>query len=105
MYDIMSKHWDFLEGLQKSTYLDKLIKHKNNSKPISPIYKINRQHKEFFEYILSNSFSEGIKEEYLDTMGRFSSEEESQETICLDENMEHMGNKERYWRTWHDFCT
>lgn len=105
MYSIMSNHWIFLEGLQKGDYLKKLFDSDRSEELIPPIYKVN-QHKEFFSFILSDRFDSNKKIEYLDSIGKLAAEQDSkdfQELICKPENMELMGDKDRYWRIWHNF--
>lgn len=102
MYPIMSSHWDFLEAIQTSQYLAKLYDH---AKLITPLYKVP-QHSEFFAWMLSSQFTTAEKITYLDTIEKFASEADSyriQRIICQKENMELMGDKNRYGHIWHLF--
>lgn len=105
MYSIMSNHWDFLEGLQNQASLKKLSESSRYSELIPPIYKVP-QHHEFFRFILDGAFTDDFKTDYLDNMGKFSSNADSkafQILICKQKNMELMGDKDRYWRIWNNF--
>lgn len=105
MYDVMSSHWDFLESLQEKDCLETLLKSKRSGELISPIYKVP-QHNAFFSFILSGSFPETTKMEYLDLMGKFASDEDSksfQRLICLPENIELVNSHKRYWKVWNNF--
>lgn len=105
MYEIMSDHWDFLEGLQNTKDIEKLFASERWKKIVPPIYKVP-QHSVFFNYILNGDFSVDFKTNYLDNIGKFASEDDSrsfQITICKQENMELMGNEDRYWRIWNNF--
>lgn len=105
MYEIMRNHWAFLEAIQKKEYFDELFKRNDRDKYIKPIFKVP-QHSEMFEWMMNDQHTAAEKEEYLDAIEKFASEEDSlriQRIICRKENMELLGDKARYGRIWHMF--
>ena len=105
MYEIMSDHWDFLEGLQTETHLNRIFKSARKDELIPPMYKVP-QHKEFFGFMLSDRFDNEIKKTYLINMGEFASDEDSsafKNLICTKENIELLGNKDIYWKIRNNF--
>ncbi len=105
MYEIMSDHWDFLEGLQTETHLDRIFKSSRKDELIPPMYKVP-QHKEFFCFMLSDRFDDGVKKAYLVDMGEFASDIDSsafKNLICTKEHIELLGNKDIYWKIRNNF--
>ena len=94
MFEIMSEHWDFLERLQKEGVLEEL-----RESLLIPIFK-TEQTERFFNYIFSDDVSENTKKLYLNSFGKFKSENDSkafQVLMCEDKNMELLGDFKIYY--------